>query len=72
VYERELCDLCNETSLVRMINVGLLRWLERPYRRQESSCRKLNVLHKPEATRRDGRSGVRRLDRLKKIGDSGR
>jgi hypothetical protein len=53
---------------MKLIKVGRLRWLEQLSRMQEQNpCKKL-ILHKPEGTRRAGRSAIRWLDSVEENG----
>ena len=54
-YSIELCALCNELNIVKVMKTGRMRWLGHLFRMQElDPCRKLTVL-KPEGTRRLGK-----------------
>jgi hypothetical protein len=58
-YNHEIYKLYNEPDIVRVIKVGLLRWLGHLFRMQKQNpCRNLTV-HKPEGTRRVGRPAIR-------------
>jgi hypothetical protein len=49
-YNHEFYKLCNEPDVVKVFQVGRLRWLGHLSRMQEQNpCRKL-TLHKPEGT----------------------
>jgi len=51
-YNNELYALYDKLYIVKVMQIGRLRWLGRLFRMQElDSCRKLTVL-KPEGTRR--------------------
>jgi hypothetical protein len=50
-YNHELYKLYNEANIVKVIDVGLLRWLRQLFRTQGQNPRRKLTLHKPEGTR---------------------
>jgi hypothetical protein len=67
-YNHELYKLYNEPDIIKVIKVGLLKWLRHLFRMQgqKNPCRKL-TLHKPEGTQRVGRPALSDWIRLKMI-----